>query len=167
MSFNWVSFVRSIVKGRENCFLTAAIHTNDSSITGFLRTKNGDMLSSHFWWMAPLEFFSLFHNPTIKSHRHSDLNAHVQKEGWQLFCVLIFKTRPSSGKQRSFFTCRLLATRMQRRELFFFTNGLTFSLGFMASVTCFIGFFMGRFQLEKGWISERHTQDAILKTHLV
>lgn len=108
--------------------------------------------------MAPVIFF-FFQNHTLKSLRSarcSDLDAHVTKEVWQLFCVLIWK------RQRSVFTGRLLAAKLQRREIFLPTDSLF--LGFMASVTCFIGLLMDRFQLEKGWISERHTCDAISKS---
>lgn len=108
-------------------FLTAAIRCNYSSIIEFPRKKNRDILSSHSWWMAPLNYFFFFEITPLEAIRSaararcSDLDARVRKEVWQLFCVLIWK------RQRSVFAGRRLATKLQRREISVLTDSLFFS----------------------------------------
>lgn len=90
----------------------------------------------------------------------SDLDAHVKKEVWQLFCVLIWK------RQRSVFSGRLLPAELQRREIFVLTDSLfsrVYGLSHM-----FYRLFYGPLSIRKGmnqWKTHMRCAMPSRKTH--
>lgn len=162
-----LSFVKSMVEEKRKLFvwqwllvviIQVSLNLLEQRVVTYCHVINGE-------WLLWIFFYFIFFTITLFKAIHgaarapcSDLDAHVKKEVWQLFCVLIWE------RQRSVFSGRLLAAELQRREIFVLTDSLfsrVYGLSHM-----FYRLFYGPLSIRKGMNQWKTHMRCRLEKHI-